>query len=93
MLAAGAALPPTGSDWKFGSLPPGIPHCFSLVLSLPTGLLGGAQTLSSWGTESLGCLKLPLCCVDSGQDAGTGTRARWGQVDVAVTGWDLGPWM
>lgn len=38
-----------------------------------------------WGTESLGRLKLPLCCVDSGQDAGTGTRARWGQGDVAVT--------
>ena len=44
-----------------------------------------------WGTESLGRLKLPLCCVDSGQDAGTGTRARWGQGNVAVTGWDLGP--
>lgn len=42
---------PSGSAWKLGNLPQGSPRCLSLGLSLPAGLLQGAQALPSLGNR------------------------------------------
>lgn len=66
-----SALPPVGAPLLLPG--PQSPHRAS-----QEGVGGMREPRHSlpWGTESLGILKLPLCCVDSGQAAGTGSRAR-----------------
>ena len=71
----------------------GSPRCLSLGLSLPAGLLQGAQALPSLGNRVV--IRMPQAfpllrgCFPSGQDAGTCTRAGeaggWGHHGV-------GPW-
>lgn len=86
---------PSGSAWKLGNLPQGSPRCLSLGLSLPAGLLQGAQALPSLGNRVV--IRMPQAfpllrgCFRFGHDAGTCTRAGEGRWMGPSQGGTLGP--
>lgn len=80
---------PLALTGSLGACPQGAHTASPWSSASPQGFWGEPRH-SLPGEQSLGCLKLPLCCVDSGQDAGTCTRARWGQVGRGRH--RVGPW-